>query len=295
MSPLEFPYLGETYTLADESRATISGEFIRIPQGVVHYEMSGPSERRLIVLVHGFSVPNFIWDPTFYALTDAGFRVLRYDLFGRGYSDRPNVRYDADLFDRQLLHLLDGLGIMAPVDLAGLSMGGVVVVNFANRHPERVNRLALIDPSGFPISLSINFRLMHVPFIGEIVYSLRGTRILLNSMAKGFLDPSDKEGFLDRCYQQMKYKGYKRAIISTMRNGMLGEFLDVYHHVGEMNISMLLIWGQEDKTVPIENSKRVLELVPRVQFHIIEDAGHIPHYERPEKVNPLLINFFRDQ
>jgi pimeloyl-ACP methyl ester carboxylesterase len=295
MSSFEFPFWGETDTLNDEIRATISGEFIRIPQGVVHYEMSGPSDHRPIVLVHGFSVPYFIWDPANSALTDSGFRVLRYDLFGRGYSDRPHVRYDTDLFDRQLLHLLDSLGIMEPVDLAGLSMGGVVAVNFASRHPERVNKLALIDPAGFRIPFSINFRLMRVPFIGEIVYSLRGTKILLNSMAKGFLHPHDKEGFLDRCHQQMKYKGYKQAIISTMRNGMLGDFLDAYRRVGEMNTPMLLIWGQEDRTVPIEYSRKVLELVPQVRFHVIEDAGHIPHYERPEEVTPLLIDFFRDQ
>lgn len=75
---------------------------------------------------------------------------------------------------------------------------------------------------------------------------------------------------------------------------MLGEFLDAYRHIGELNIPTLLIWGEEDKTVPVENSRKVLKLVPQVQLHIIEDTGHIPHYERPEKVNPLLIDFFRD-
>ena len=63
------------------------------------------------MLIHGFSVPYFIFDPTFNFLTKAGWRVLRYDLFGRGFSDRPHVRYNIDLFVRQLKELLDALNI----------------------------------------------------------------------------------------------------------------------------------------------------------------------------------------
>ena len=57
---------------------------------------------RTVVLVHGFSVPYYIWDSTTTALAAAGYRVVRYDEYGRGLSDRPNVDYTADLYDRQL-------------------------------------------------------------------------------------------------------------------------------------------------------------------------------------------------
>ena len=75
---------------------------MQLSQGYVHYELGGPVGGEKVVLVHGLSVPYYIWDPTFDALTEAGFRVLRYDLYGRGFSDRPKLRYDADLFDEQL-------------------------------------------------------------------------------------------------------------------------------------------------------------------------------------------------
>src|SRR5919109_740116 len=73
-------------------------------------EAAGEDGLSDVVLVHGFSVPFFIYDPTFEFLTRAGFRVLRYDLFGRGFSDRPKARYNIDLFVRQLGELLDGVG-----------------------------------------------------------------------------------------------------------------------------------------------------------------------------------------
>lgn len=100
------------------------------------------------MLVHGFSVPQFIFEPTFTFLTEQGFRVLRYDLYGRGFSDRPDKRYDIDLYVGQLANLLDALEIREPVSLVGLSMGGPITATFTVRFPQRVRKLVLIDPVG---------------------------------------------------------------------------------------------------------------------------------------------------
>ena len=81
---------------------------------MVHYELEGPADGQPVVLVHGFSVPYYIWDPTFPALAAAGLRVLRYDLFGRGYSDRPDLPYTMELFVRQLKDLLEALQVNKP-------------------------------------------------------------------------------------------------------------------------------------------------------------------------------------
>ena len=109
---MQFLYRDETKELNDETRGAADGSFIQLPDGTTHYEMSSPllsgeglGMRSFVFLVHGFSVPYFIYDPTFEFLTQAGFRVLRYDLFGRGFSDRPYVNYDLDLFVKQLAAL----------------------------------------------------------------------------------------------------------------------------------------------------------------------------------------------
>jgi pimeloyl-ACP methyl ester carboxylesterase len=138
----DFRFRGEMRVIDEIVRASAPGQFVRLTGGFTHYELAGPDDGLLVVLVHGFSVPCFIWDPTFAGLVDAGFRVLRYDLFGRGYSDRPEVIYNQALFDRQLCELLDALGFTTPVNLVGLSMGGAIVVGFAAQHPERVRALA---------------------------------------------------------------------------------------------------------------------------------------------------------
>jgi len=111
----------DTQGLDAEARSGAPGQFIELTEGTVHYELAGPSHAQTVVLVPGFSVPYRIWDPTFEALVRAGFQVLRYDLFGRGYSDRPDTQYNQDLFDLQLSNLLEALEINKPVDLVGLS------------------------------------------------------------------------------------------------------------------------------------------------------------------------------
>jgi pimeloyl-ACP methyl ester carboxylesterase len=63
--------------------------------------------------------------------------------------------------------------------------------------------------------------------------------------------------------------------------------------VGALNKPALLIWGRNDKTVPLEHSKDLLTALPGVEFHIIEGCGHIPHFEKPELTNLLLFEFLR--
>jgi len=112
--------------MGPEARASAPGDFVTLSRGVVHYEQAGPVDGQAVLLTHGFSVPSYIWDPTFRALAESGFRVIRYDLYGRGYSDRPQTAYDRELFVQEAVELLDSLHVNRPVDFVGLSMGGAI-------------------------------------------------------------------------------------------------------------------------------------------------------------------------
>lgn len=277
MAELIFRFCGESLILDSEARSSAPGEFIELPDGIVHYEMAGPSSGQTVVLVHGFSTPYHTWDATFDALIEAGFRVLRYDLYGRGYSDRPNTAYNADLFDRQLLDLLSALNVDKPVDLIGFSMGGAIIVIFADRHPAKVHKIGLIDTTGFPPKQTFAAKLGQAPVVGELLTCL-------------YCRP---EKYPERARSQMRYKGFRRALLSTVRHGPLSDLAETYRRVGEQKRPVLLIWGREDQTIPFDTHKRVEETIPHLEFHAIDEAGHGPHGERPELVNPLLIEFLR--
>lgn len=290
---MRFP-LFETKTLNEDARRAAGGSFAALRDGITHYELSNAEAgtRETVVLIHGFSVPYFIFDPTFEFLTQNGFRTLRYDLFGRGFSDRPRVRYNIDLFVRQLLDLLDALRFTLPVNLIGLSMGGPIAAAFTARHPERVKSLTLIDPAGAQaITLSPLLRMMKLPGLAEAVFGLAGSESLLKSAAKDFFDPELVGMFLEKYKVQMQYKGFKRAILSTLRNHMLGSFLEAYQAVGKMDKPVLLVWGRNDTTVPLAHSDLLRQAMPQAEFHVIEECGHIPHYEKPGAFNPILLRF----
>lgn len=289
-----FSFRSETKELNDATRRLAGGSFVQLPDGITHYELCNPTRDNTVVLVHGFSVPYFIFDPTFYFLKERGCRVLRYDLFGRGFSDRPDKNYNIDLFVRQLSDLLDALRITRPVSLIGLSMGGPIAATFTAGHAQRVDKLVLIDPAGArPIMLARILKAVARPFVGEAILSLVGSGGLLKNIASDFFDKKLVEQFQDRYLVQMQFKGFRRAILSTIRNNMLESFIDTYRRVGVLQKPVLLIWGRHDTTVPLRHSDDLCAAIPEIDFHIVEDSSHIPHYEKPAETNALLLDFLR--
>ena len=291
MELANFRFKGETEVLNEATRVSAPGEFIKLPLGYTHYQLEGQKDGNPVVLIHGFSIPFYIWEPAFNALADAEIHVLRYDLFGRGFSDRPNLVYDLDLFVSQLFTLIECLGLEFPVDLVGLSMGGPISITFCDRYPHLVGKLCLIDPAGISMTSTTVGRLFLRPWIGECLFSLFGNRILLSELTRDLADPDNYPAYVEMAKVQMKFKGYKRALLSTLRNDALSDLSALYQKVGQQDRESLLIWGAEDILIPIKLSEIIREAIPRIKFERIEGAGHIPHYEKPDVVNPILIDF----
>jgi pimeloyl-ACP methyl ester carboxylesterase len=258
---------------------------------VTHYDLAGPADGPPVVLVHGFSVPYYVWDSTFAALAGAGFRVLRYDLYGRGWSDRPDARYDAALYDRQLGALLDSVRMRDPVHLVGLSAGGWVTASFAGAHPERVRTLTLVDPvaarrSDLPAA-------MRAPVLGPLLWQTLAVPEMPAGQLTDFVDPARFPDWLDRYRVQMRYRGFGRALRGTIGAMAATDLAQVYGRVGRDTMPVLLVWGERDQTVPFALSDSVRRWIPRAEFRPIAGAGHLPQLERASVVNAMLIEFLR--
>ena len=300
--PWPLPYLSEIKELNEAARSSAPGSFVQLSDGYTHYEIGGPAplsteeENRAkipVVLVHGFSVPYFIWDPTFEFLSASGFRVLRYDLFGRGYSDRPKVRYDIETFCRQLRELLDTLGFER-LNLIGLSLGGPISATFTTRYPERVQKLVLIDPAGAKSVILVKAAIAEIaPGVGGLLPGPFRSGRRTKGFESDFYDPVHFKAFAEKYMVQMKYKGFTRAILATIRHGMLGDFSNTYRQVGHQGTPVMLLWGCNDTTVPFIQSNLIRAAIPQVEFHAFQGCGHIPHYEKPQEANPLLLEFLR--
>jgi pimeloyl-ACP methyl ester carboxylesterase len=283
----------ERSTLNDAARVGAPGKFVRLSDGVTHYELVGPDSAQTVVLVHGFSVPYYIWDSTAAALQSAGYRVLRYDQFGRGLSDRPSVEYNADFYDRQIRELLDSLRISSRVDVAGVSMGGWVGATFAGRHPERVRSLILVDPvAGRSGAMSGMFSW---PLLGSYLWQSLAVPTMADNQASDFVQPSLFPDWADKYRPQMRYRGFGRALLAT-RHAVAGMDMDsVYRVVGRQNTPALLIWGRADSTVKFERSVGVRKALPAVEFHPIDSVGHLPILERAALTDSIVLSFLAKQ
>jgi pimeloyl-ACP methyl ester carboxylesterase len=281
----------EHVTLDQAARDSVSGSYVTLGDGVTHYEATGATNAPTVVLVHGFSVPYYIWDSTVAPLRAAGYRVIRYDMYGRGYSDRPDVTYDAALFVRQLDQLLDRLDVHQPVDLVGVSMGGWVTSSYVAAHPTRVRSLTLVDPvaqSGEVPGIA------RVPLIGPLLFQTLAVPKMAAGQLDDFVHPEHFPDWDDRYVPQTRYRGFSHALLSTRTSMSHAGYDSLYARVASTGMPVLLVWGREDRSVPFPLSARVRQRIPRAQFLPVDSAGHLPIVERASVVNPVLLRFLAD-
>lgn len=278
----------EQVLLDDATRAGAPGRFVRLSDGATHYEVAGPDTGRVVVLVHGFSVPMYIWDSTFMALSAAGYRTVRYDVFGRGWSDRPDGAYDGPMFDRQLDELLDSLHVTGPVDLMGLSYGGFVTGHYTAGHRERVRTLTLVDPVATSSPMP---SIITTPLLGTWLWQVTRVPGMADNQASDFLHPQDFPGWADRYRPQMRFKGFGRALLRSAVTASNTNFDSLYASVARTGVPVLLIWGRQDQTVTFEKSEVLRRAIPALDFFPVDSAGHLPHLEQTALVNARLFDF----
>lgn len=284
----------ETKELNDEARKELGVKFISLTDGMVHYDISGPEKGEIVVLVHGNAAPYFSWDKNLAALTGAGFRVIRYDLYGFGYSARPDVDYSRALYDRQLMELLDKLKINGPINLVGTSQGGSIAVYFAATHPEKVKKLALLSPFINVLPMKAIIGLIKIPGIGDYLGRVLLDRVNKNYPQKVFADAAAIPAeFTENYMKQLAYKGFKRARISNLRGDSLADFTPQYEQVGKTKIPVLFTWGTADKVIMADSVANIKKAMPSVEYHEIEGGGHLVHYEKPSPVNKILVDFLK--
>ena len=281
----------ENRELDQIARAEAGGSFIELDQGVVHYYLEGPEDAPLVVLIHGFSVPSYVWEPTTTFLNQNGYRTLRYDLYGRGYSDRPDLVYDITLFEDQLAGLMDSLHLNEPATIVGLSMGGPVVARYVHQHSDQVNGVILISPVVTQVTNGDVFPL-NLPGVGEYLMSAVMEPIILPKLQPDdFAHPENFPDWEAKYRVQMQFKGTGRALLSTIRELVkLNPELE-YQALQRTGLPIMLIWGEGDQSISYNQIEVLQQILPELKIRIVKDAGHLVHYERSGDVNPELVDY----
>jgi pimeloyl-ACP methyl ester carboxylesterase len=282
----------ETITKDDAFRKTIStGSFAKLSAGHTYYEFANPESDTILVMVHGFSVPSYIWDSTYQAAATRGYAALRYDTYGRGYSDNPDVAYDVALFSQQLVELLDFLRITKPINLIGLSDGGRTISAFAFQYPSRVRNLIYLDAAGFENLPSLDSTSSPMVTDEEVQSFKQSERY--STMAAGqlgdFLDSTRFRGWDKKYEEVMKYAGFVRALISTNKNRVSLE--NEHRAIAASGIPVIAIWGEQDSVVKLEDIRgNLMDRIPNTELFVLPKAGHLPHMEQSAMFNSILFD-----
>ena len=279
----------ERHVLDDMARKNVVGSFVELTDGITHYELSGPDTGKVVVLVHGFSVPYYIWDSTAVRLASEGYRVLRYDEFGRGFSDRPIKVYEASLLRQQLADLLSALHISSVHAMAGLSFGGPVVTDFVIHHPGLVNKVILVDPLFPDVGPA---KLPYPESIARFMMAISPEATVAGQLTD-LKYPAQFSHWADQYKVQMQYEGFRHALVSTRYHYAAPDKIRAnYQELNALDKSVLLIWGKEDITTPFANSDSLLKVLD-AEFVPVEDAAHLPHMEKAGSVNKRILDFLR--
>ncbi len=260
---------------------------------------------KTVVLLHGKSFSGDYWGHTIATLTGQGYRVIAPDQIGFGKSSKPDIRYHFDILAHNTKALLDSLGVTKAA-IVGHSFGGMLAVYFARNYPETTRVLALENPIGLedyrsaippqPIETLVKTEMSQTP---------QSFRAFMAAFFVGW--PPVAQRYTDifsRVLQSPEYPRWARA--SALTYDMIFNE-PIRHEYRLLKMPVLLVIGQSDRSVffrryaapeaikPLGNwpvlGRDALKDLPDGKLVEINDAGHVPHVEKPDEFDAALVAF----
>ena len=304
---LIFIYFYFAFKLLNPNKIRIpeGGNLADLKNGKLYYRWFSPEKENgeILVLVHGFSTPSVVWEGVLPYLLEEGFKVLVYDHYGRGYSSRPKVKYTKDLFVDSLNELIEHQEISQKINLVGYSMGGPIVAGYAEKYLEKVRSASFIAPAGY-MSLSVPwyqklfYRLLTMPiirqFIGVVAPSIfygGSATLILSTLEDEQHVPQERLNEIYR--EQMKYEGFTRSLLSTIKNFNLFQDKSSFKDIGNSEIPCSVIWGTSDETVSFDGHNEMQKDFNNLFSTVIENGFHDITYSMPTKVAKHLLSFLK--
>jgi pimeloyl-ACP methyl ester carboxylesterase len=250
-----------------------------------------------LILIHGYGGSMWQWE--YQQTLAAHFRVITLDVIGSGLSDKPDLDYRPDTLIGSVSAFMDVLGLPTAT-LVGNSMGAGIAIGMALNHPQRVERLVLIDGLPDRVRERLVSPLMrravdsHLPGwlvrVGNWLVPSAGTERILKEIVynHALLTPA----VLDRSNRNRQRPNLIAPLLSIRDSLPLWEqqFATRFHEIRQPT---LILWGEQDRLFPPQVGRDLQAAIPQSRLMVLAEAGHIPQWEQPQAVNRYLLDFLK--
>ncbi|WP_027584359.1 alpha/beta fold hydrolase [Bradyrhizobium sp. Ai1a-2] len=267
---------------------------IDLPGGALCYVRMGKGPA--VVLVHGIPLSLATWRHNLTSLADNA-TVVAFDLRGFGRSEKPSGDYSVRAHARVLGQLLDALCIPSAA-LVGSSYGCAAALQFARDCPDRVQRLVLINSVGYPAtshSIERFLRIGAVAWMMQLALShdvvsraLFAYRLRRSYASSETIPPDGVDGY----YSLFRRADGVASFLATLRQF---DEAAVARLLPDVQADSLILWGDQDRVLPVWLAKRIQAALPRAYVEILPGCGHLPHEEAPARVNALIAAFLNSE
>ncbi len=249
------------------------------------FDDDGPGP--VVVLLHGFPLDRTMWS---FQRSSVGsiYRLITPDLRGHGHSAAPDGVYSVDAMADDVIETLDALQLTAPLVLGGLSMGGYIALSIAERHPDRLKALMLLNTRASADSpetaANREEQAREVEASGE-------TGPVVSAMVPKLFAPSTTEAhpeLIARTHAQMG-RTPARAMVGTLRG--LATRPDRTTLLPKINVPTLVLAGLEDAIVPTAEARAMAAAIPGSHFIAIPHAGHLSPLENHQATDAAILGF----
>jgi pimeloyl-ACP methyl ester carboxylesterase len=267
--------------------ANAESEFVDLGNGLtVHLRDEGPKNAPAIILLHGSNASLHTWEQWTQSLKGK-YRIIRFDQIGHGLTGpNPDNDYSIAAFVDTVDRVAANRGLTR-FTLGGNSMGGGVSWAYAKAHPEKLDGLILVDASGAPDakpkSLPIGFRIMGMPGINQLATIITPRSVIATSLKQSVSNQAVVNAAeIDEYWELLRRPGNRDATLrrfAERARAVAAAGATAGQKEPTLSIPTLILWGEEDKLIPVSAAHWFATHLPASQTHIFKKIGHLPMEE----------------
>ena len=273
--------------MSENNEKKSGGQYIEINGNKVRYfeEGNGPT----VLFIHGIGQAMYTFRKNVRIISEYC-HVVTIDLLGHGLSDKPEIDYTLDDFSQLIYDFMEAMGIDNAA-LAGFSTGGIIALDVAIKHPEKVSRLILFSPGGITKTYPTKIRQLSTPIISDLLFTFFNKNMIKSVLETAYYDPESLSGDIVRHYYKvLSDKDNLDSFIVAVSNW---NDSSVAYDLQSVKAPCYIFWGENDTWHPLSALELYEDALPEVFSMTVPQCGHMVHEEAADEINRKLIDIMK--